>query len=597
MSKYKDTIWILAFEYAGVKKVGGLAEVPANQATSLKDHYNFQVFVPSHGQLKRIKKNHQVQKLPIECSGKLKIYTKNNNSLITGVYKIGFYQFELKGVTIILLKGENGFTEHYLDDNGVYNPETFEAKLALYAKGMRCYMNSLIDTEQQNLPNIIHLHDYHVVIPFISIKQELFSNHLDIPSIITIHLLTWPRYELDFLKNCGIDETPVTIRLKDGMKVMNVEEIFELCRDSKSEKKEKPPTMEKIGAVISDLVISVSKSYLESDIIPNLGEDLINFKSDFVWNGCDWDYYEMKRRVIDNLGTDIREYLNIPPTEEISRENMRNYLLTHKIGNLDQSPLINSEKILNIINQISNCNPFVKNGRIRAFDQSGPLALSTGRLSKQKGFELILDSIPEIIKEIPNAKFLFLILPTEYSLDKIKEYSKYVKMFPDNLRIIFGVASDIFDLAHLSADVYCAVSRWEPFGIIALEAMASKLPIIATKVGGLQESVIDIREDAEDGTGLLIKKDDKQQFINAIVSLFRLSIIDNKNTFNKNIPSEIIEEIHDQKIRTIVKENPNYYSKIEENCYKRVENNFRWEQVSEKLITLYNQIKELHKKS
>ncbi|GAJ13728.1 unnamed protein product, partial [marine sediment metagenome] len=147
---------------------------------------------------------------------------------------------------------------------------------------------------------------------------------------------------------------------------------------------------------------------------------------------------------------------------------MRKFLLEYKIGNLSQSPLINSKSVLDTINEISNGNPFIKNGNIKAFSESGPLVLTTGRVSPQKGFEIIFEAIPEVLKAVHNAKFLFLILPTDYSLNEIKSYAHYVKQYPENIRIIFGVASDIFYLAHISADVYCALSRWEPFGIMAL---------------------------------------------------------------------------------------------------------------------------------
>ncbi|GAH97783.1 unnamed protein product, partial [marine sediment metagenome] len=62
-------------------------------------------------------------------------------------------------------------------------------------------------------PKIIHIHDYHAVIPFIGIKQILAKNGLDVASLITIHLLTWPRYPIDFYRTCGIDHTPITIHV------------------------------------------------------------------------------------------------------------------------------------------------------------------------------------------------------------------------------------------------------------------------------------------------------------------------------------------------------------------------------------------------
>jgi starch synthase len=201
------------------------------------------------------------------------------------------------------------------------------------------------------------------------------------------------------------------------------------------------------------------------------------------------------------------------------------------------------------------------------------------------------------LKVVPDAKFLFLILPTDYSLNEIKSYAQYVKKYPDNIRIIFGVATDIFHLAHISSDVYCALSRWEPFGIIALEAMSTKLPVIATRVGGFQESIVDIRSFPEIGTGILIEKDNPSQFAEALISIFKLKEISEKvkskeliyNTENLKIVNQIPDEI----LKSLVLLDPKYYNKIKENCYKRVEHNFRWSIVSKKLIELYTMIKNL----
>jgi starch synthase len=235
---------------------------------------------------------------------------------------------------------------------------------------------------------------------------------------------------------------------------------------------------------------------------------------------------------------------------------MKQYLLTHKIAHLDKSPLIRSEKVLNAINEISNGNHFIKNGNVKAFEDSGPLVITTGRISQQKGFETIFKAIPDVIKVVPNAKFLFLILPTDYSLVEIESYAQIVKKYPNNLRIIFGVAKDIFHLAHISADVYCALSRWEPFGIIALEAMSSKLPIIATRVGGFQETIIDVRNFSEIGTGILIEKDNPSQFTDALVSLFLLAEISKRAIHKDSIYEQeilnMVNRIPDDIIKSLV---------------------------------------------
>lgn len=591
--EHKKRIWIFSFEYAGVAKVGGLGEVPANQAKHLAEEFDITVFMPSHGQIEGLKNKYKLEKLPIKCVGQI-------NPSLFGLEQteancdIRFYTFKIEGVNIVLLSGENSFTSKYLDDITVYNPTTIRGKIALFSLGIRCLVNHFIENHKEKLPELVHLHDYHVVLGYLGMKQALTKKGLDITSILTIHLLTWPRFEYEFYKISGIDDTPVKVLMSDGFKMLNLRDIFLLSQESNGYTTDSHiPSVEKIGAIISDLVTTVSQSYLTSDIIPNCGNELIKFKADFIWDGCDWDYFDIFDKVLAIHGAEILEILKLSYWNEINEVHMKEFLLKYKIGNLNQSPLISSQSVLNAINLISNGNPFIKNGNIKAFSDSGPLILTTGRISPQKGFDTIFKAIPEVLKVIPNAKFLFLILPTDYSLNEIKIYSDYVKQYPENIRIIFGVASDIFYLAHICADIYCALSRWEPFGIMALEAMACKIPIIATKVGGLQETIIDAALYPKIGTGIFIEKDNPHQFAKALISVLKSSEVAQliKNSESHTIYDadtlNIINQIPDEVVKSHVLLDPNYFFKIKENCYKRVKENFTWSIVSRKLAQLY----------
>lgn len=580
-------IWIFTFEYAGIAKFGGLGEVPANQVKNISDSFDITVIMPSHGQVERLKSLYGWKKYPFNCVGQI-----NTETIGFGPYErsynISYYEFQIENARVILLSGENDFTRNLLDDGTIYSPDTFKGKICFFSLGLRCLVEYLIDKNKNEIPEVVHLHDYHVVIPFINMKQVLIKNGLDVASILTIHLLTYPQFELNYYYTCGIDDSPITVLLKEGQTFLNLKEIFKLGSFN-----DNIPSVEKIGALISDIVTTVSQSYLLSDIIPNCGNDLIRFKADFIWDGCDWDYDVIYNEVISNHADEMREVLKLPEDSSLSKNDMKKYLLEYKIGHLSQSPLIRSSKVLKTINEISNGNPFIRNGTILPFSSYGPLLITTGRISPQKGFEIILQAIPAIIEKIPDMKFLFLILPTDYSLEEIKEYANYVKKYPDNLRIIFGVASDIFYLAHLAADVYCALSRWEPFGIMALEAMAAKLPVIATKVGGLQETIIDIRDYPKIGTGILIDKDDINQFEEALISLIKSAEVADKAKSSIEPTSKdlkilnIINQIPDAAIKSNVLLNPKFYEDIKNNCYGRVQDNFSWKEVSQKLIELY----------
>ena len=588
-------IWILTFEFAGVAKFGGLGEVPANQAKYLSDTHNVTVLMPSHGQVDRLKGKYEWIKLPITCEGEID-GTQLGLDTAKMNYEISFYQFKIGKMNIILLSGENPLSRFFLDDKTIYNPDTMKGKICLYSHGMKCLSNHIIREQlNMNVPEVVHLHDYHVVLPFIALKQVFTKNKLEIASILTIHLLTWPKFGLDYYTICSIDSSPIKIRMKKGFMLLKLKDIIALCYNNLNWNQAfELPTVEKVGAITCDLVTSVSQSYLNSDIIPYCGGDLIDFKADFIWDGCDWEYQDILVSVLNNISSELREFLEIDSTALISKSHIKKYLLQYKIGNLSQSPLISSKKVLDTINEISNGNPFIKNGYIKPFGESGPLMLTTGRISPQKGFETIFESLALVIEEIPNAKFLFLILPTDYSLSEIKTYAQHVKKYPNNLRIIFGVASDIFYLAHIAADVYCAASRWEPFGIMALEAMASKLPIIATKVGGLQETIIDVRDFPEIGTGILIEKDDHVELAHAIISIFKSAEIAEKtNDLKSNNIFEpellrLANQIPDEIIKSRVLIDPSFYESVRENCYKRVKENFTWDIVTKKLLILYD---------
>jgi len=595
----KKGVWIFSFEYAGIAKVGGLGEVPANQAKHLAKQFDITVFMPSHGQLEDLKTKYKLEKLPFKCVGQINP-TLFGSEQSEANCNITFYRFKIENVNIILLSGENSFTSKYLDDKTVYNPTTIMGKIALFSLGIRCLVKHFIENYKNQLPEVVHLHDYHVVLAYLGMKQALTKKGLEVTSILTIHLLTRPRFEYEFYRLSGIDDTPIRVLLIDGFKMLNLREILLLSQESSGYTKEQHmSTVEKIGAIISDLVTTVSQSYLISDIIPNCGNELIKFKVDFVWDGCDWDYFDIFDKVVETHGMEIRDFLKLSNETKLKVENMKEFLLKYKIGNLSQSPLINSQSVLNAINDISNGNSFIKDGNVKAFSDSGPLILATGRISSQKGFDTIFKAIPKVLKVIPNAKFLFLILPTDYSLNEIRIYSEYVKKYPENIRIIFGVASDIFYLAHISADVYCALSRWEPFGIMALEAMACRLPIIATKVGGLQETIIDAVLYPKIGTGIHIEKDNPPQLAKALVSLLKASEVAFKvkvsksHTLYKTDTLNIINQIPDEVIKSHVLLNPSFLFNIKENCYKRVKENFTWSIVTKKLAKLYHKLQKI----
>jgi glycosyltransferase involved in cell wall biosynthesis len=120
------------------------------------------------------------------------------------------------------------------------------------------------------------------------------------------------------------------------------------------------------------------------------------------------------------------------------------------------------------------------------------LITAVGRLTSQKGFDDLIRAYPEIRKSVPGSRLL--VMGEGYMREELETLAENVRVKGTTTFAGFVSDSDVID-AIKSSDVIAIPSRFEPFGIIALEAMAGGTPIVVSKVGGLAEIV----EDAVDG--------------------------------------------------------------------------------------------------
>jgi glycogen synthase len=114
------------------------------------------------------------------------------------------------------------------------------------------------------------------------------------------------------------------------------------------------------------------------------------------------------------------------------------------------------------------------------------LVLLIGRLVYEKGFQLALEAMPRLIAAVPGTRFLVAGSGThEKELRKqanelgLMEHGTFLGWIGDDvLRSLYGIA-----------DLTVVPSIYEPFGLVALEAMASGCPVIVADTGGLREVV------------------------------------------------------------------------------------------------------------
>ncbi|MEJ7875656.1 MAG: glycosyltransferase family 4 protein [Solirubrobacterales bacterium] len=129
------------------------------------------------------------------------------------------------------------------------------------------------------------------------------------------------------------------------------------------------------------------------------------------------------------------------------------------------------------------------------------LVLLIGRLVYEKGFQLALEAMPRVIAEAPGTRFLVAGSGThEHELRKQAEELKLT----DHGTFLGWIGDDVLHSLYRIADVCVVPSIYEPFGLVALEAMASGCPCIVADTGGLREVVPD------DAAGLRFRSRDPE---------------------------------------------------------------------------------------
>ena len=121
--------------------------------------------------------------------------------------------------------------------------------------------------------------------------------------------------------------------------------------------------------------------------------------------------------------------------------------------------------------------------RARFVQDGEKLVFYVGRLVHEKGVSLLAESIPKVLKKI-DAKFI--IVGEGYMRDDLIKRVNEIGV-AHKVLIPGFLDTDTVRLLFRSADVCVVPSLYEPFGIVALEAMVAKTPIVTTGVGGLGE--------------------------------------------------------------------------------------------------------------
>ncbi|HLO18740.1 MAG TPA: GT4 family glycosyltransferase PelF [Anaerolineales bacterium] len=134
--------------------------------------------------------------------------------------------------------------------------------------------------------------------------------------------------------------------------------------------------------------------------------------------------------------------------------------------------------------------------------------LSVGRLVHEKAYEVLIQAIDIVVKEYPN--MMLAIAGSGVLEDELRRLIEKLHL-DDKIRLL-GNRHDVHDLM-ANADVFVMSSRSEGMPMALLEAMGFGLPVVITRVGGLEEVVEDQTQ------GLLVPPEDPQELAKAILKL------------------------------------------------------------------------------
>ena len=171
-----------------------------------------------------------------------------------------------------------------------------------------------------------------------------------------------------------------------------------------------------------------------------------------------------------------------------------------------------------------------------------------GRMVQEKGIQVMLEAAPEILKRFPQAKFVIAGKgPFEQDLHRRTQE----KGIQDSVIFLGFIDDATRNELYRAASAAVFPSLYEPFGIVALEAMICGAPVVVTSVGGFDEIV------KHEVDGLKAAPAD---------------------------PHSLTEQI------SRLLEGGNFAASLAENAYQKARRQYSWDNIAEQTSKIYEEI-------
>lgn len=149
--------------------------------------------------------------------------------------------------------------------------------------------------------------------------------------------------------------------------------------------------------------------------------------------------------------------------------------------------------------------------KLKRMEDGGPLIVGTAAiLRRKKGHHVLLDAIPDVLREFPGVLFVFAgDGPQRENIERRVRELEIEK----NVSLI-GLRTDVPAVIK-GFDLFVLPTLEEALGTSILEASAMRKAVVATRVGGVPEVVKD------SATGLIVEPGDSRGLAEAIITLLR----------------------------------------------------------------------------
>lgn len=176
-------------------------------------------------------------------------------------------------------------------------------------------------------------------------------------------------------------------------------------------------------------------------------------------------------------------------TSEASRVIACSHFMAHEIHSAFDTPREKVEVVPNGV--VVRPSPFNSNEERLAFRRrfagdDQPLVFSVGRIVYEKGLHVLVDAWSQVLTQFPQARLV--IAGAGAYLDALQEHAQRAGL-ADAILFAGRISDEERDRLYHAADAAVFPSLYEPFGIVALEAMASRCPVVVAHTGGLAEVV------------------------------------------------------------------------------------------------------------